>query len=122
GIFEKTPAANQMLFDCAKACIKANIDCNRDERMLLWISLSPLDKLSHIYGPESLEVIDLIYQLDCQLLQFIHFVDKQVMRSDVAYILTADHGMAPIPEYLREQGYPASRTIRDAVEKKISDA
>ena len=99
-LFEKTPMANQMLLDCAKACIKANLGCNRDDRMMLWVSLSPLDKLAHVYGPQSLEVIDLIYHLDCQLKCFIHFVDRYLKRSDVLYVLTADHGMGPIPEKL----------------------
>lgn len=121
-LFEKTPMANQMLFDCAKACIKANLGCNRDDRMMLWISLSPLDKLAHIKGPKSLEVIDLIYHLDYQLKCFIHFIDQRVKRSDVLYVLTADHGMGPIPEYLVDQGYPAYRTDSLAIEKEISGA
>lgn len=121
-LFEKTPMANKMIFDCTKACIKANLSCNRDERMLVWVLLSPLDKLAHVYGPDSLEVVDLLYQLDCQLMNFIHFVDKQLMRSDVAYVLTADHGMAAIPEYLNEQGYPARRIESQTVEQEISDA
>lgn len=118
-LFEKTPMANQLLFDCAKTCIKANLGCNRDDRILLWILLSPLDKLAHIYGPESMAVIDLIYQLDCQLQGFIHFVDKYVKRSDVLYVLTADHGMGPISERLDTQGYPAHRDDSHLVEKKI---
>lgn len=120
--FEKTPIANQMLFDCAKSCIKANLSCNRDDRMMLWLSLSPLDKLAHVYGPSSLEVIDLIYQLDCQLQGFIHFVDQRIKRSDVLFVLTADHGMGPIPECLVEQGYPAFRSNTSDIEKKIDEA
>lgn len=121
-LYEKTPMANQMLLDCAKACIKANFGCNRDDRMLVWVSLSPLDKLAHIYGTQSLEVIDLIYQLDYQLKGFIHFVDRYVKRSDVLYILTADHGMAAIPEKLTMQGYPAHRTSSRDLEKEINEA
>ena len=121
-LFEKTPAANKMLFDCARTCIKANLGCDCDDRMLLWISLSPLDKLSHIYGPDSLEVVDLMYHLDYQLQEFIDFVDKQLKRSDVLYVLTADHGMASIPEYLNEQKCPAVRDDVHDIEKQISDA
>ena len=124
-LFEKTPMANQMLLDCAKACIKANLGCNRDDRMVLWISLSPLDKLAHVYGTQSLETIDLIYHLDCQLNGFIHFVDRYIKRSDVLYVLTADHGMASIPEKLAECGYPAYRTdsrdFDNDVSKSITD-
>lgn len=119
--FEKTPIANQMLFDCAKACIKANLGYNRDDRMLLWISLSPLDKLGHIYGPESLAVIDMLYQLDYQLHCFMHYVDQRIKRSDVTYIFTADHGMGPIPELLDSRGYPASRDNSKIVEQKINE-
>ena len=120
-LFEKTPMANQMIFDCARACIKANLSCNRDDRMLVWVLLSPLDKLSHIYGPDSLEVTDLLYQLDYQLNQFIHCIDKLLMRSDVTYVLTADHGMAPVPEYLQEAGFPACRKDSYDIEQEVSD-
>jgi predicted AlkP superfamily pyrophosphatase or phosphodiesterase len=120
-MFEKTPIANQMLFDCAKACIKANLGYNRDDRMLLWISLSPLDKLGHIYGPESLAVIDMLYQLDYQLHCFMHYVDRRIKRSDVAYVFTADHGMGPIPELLEGRGYPAIRDNSRAIEQKINE-
>ena len=121
-LFEKTPMANQMLFDCAKACIKANLGCNRDDRMVLWLSLSPLDKLAHVYGPQSLEVTDLLYQLDYQIKCFIHFVDRCLKRSDVLYVLTADHGMGPIPEKAVEQGYPAHRQEVSAIQKEINEA
>ena len=121
-LFEKTPMANQMLFDCAKACIKANLGCNRDDRMLLWVSLSPLDKLAHVYGIKSRMIIDEIFHLDYQLKCFMHFVDRYIKRSDVLYVLTADHGMGPIPEKLVTQGYPAFRTNSCDLEKEINKA
>lgn len=105
----ETPKANQFILDCAKACILENKPKCHDGKMLVYVCLSPLDKIGHLYGPNSIETIDLLYHLDDQLKYFIRFVNKQMKRSDILFVLTADHGMAPIPERIDVAGYPAYR-------------
>jgi predicted AlkP superfamily pyrophosphatase or phosphodiesterase len=79
--------------------------------MLLWISLSSLDRLGHIYGPYSLEVIDMIYHLDKQLEVFIQDVQDLVGAENVMFVLTGDHGVAPIPEILQKKGFASAKRL-----------
>lgn len=109
--FMHTPAANQLLFDLGLRCIKTHITRTSCQELLLWICLSPLDMIGHDYGPQSREAIDMIYHLDCQIAQFMDDVSCYLKRTDVLYVLTADHGVTPIPELMNEEGYDAACRI-----------
>lgn len=114
--------ANQLLIDCARECIKANLSCNRDDRLLIWLCLSPLDKVGHVFGPMSKEAVDMIYHLDDQLKYFFRFIHRHLKQSDVLYVLTADHGITPVPEYVRHQGYPAQRILTTDLADRVETA
>lgn len=107
----KTPAANTMLLDFAKACINSNLNTQSNDRLLLWVSLSQLDLLTHLFGPDSLETIDTIYHLDRQIDEFVSFLHKKVGASNCLFILTSDHGVAPIPEIQKKKGISTARRI-----------
>lgn len=110
-LFEKTPYANKLLLDCAQECIKVHVSRKHKDRLLLWVCLSPLDKVAHEYGPSSMEAIDMLYHLDKQLQQFIRGVYRTIGKHEVAFVLTADHGIMPIPELLHENGLVQARRI-----------
>ncbi len=109
--FMQTPTANELLLKLSKRCIKEYINKDKPDRMLLWISISGPDKLGHDYGPDSMEVIDMLYHLDKQLETFIAAAQKKVGKDDVLFVLTADHGVSPIPELLQKKGYTAAGRI-----------
>lgn len=120
-LYVRTPAANKLLFDCALSCINAHMSRKCDTEMLLWISLSPLDLIGHDYGPDSLEAIDMIYHLDCQIKQFMDCINSKLKRTETLYILTADHGVSPIPELLQDQGFTnAQRIVYDDIAKELN--
>ena len=106
--YEHTPAANQLLFDLALHCIKTNIEIP-NQHMLIWICLSSLDMIGHDFGPYSREAIDMIYHLDYQIGQFMNALGTYIDPSDILFVLSADHGITPIPELLKQQGYNAHR-------------
>lgn len=110
--FIMTPAANQLVFDAALACIDANF-CkdDPDQKMLLWVLPSGLDKLGHAAGSDSIEVIDMIYHLDYQLKMFIDAVNDRTRKRNILWCLTADHGIAPTPEQMRQDGYTSAYRI-----------
>lgn len=107
----RTPIANSVLFELAKACINQNLSPKSHDRMLLWISLSQLDLLTHLFGPDSMESIDSIYQLDRQIQDFITFINHKVGAPNCLIALTADHGIAPIPEIQQKKGFKTARRI-----------
>lgn len=76
---------------------------------LLAIGLSSYDYVGHQFGPQSLEIEDMFRRLDQRLGQFIVRLDETVGRGRWTLALTADHGVAPNPEFARQQGLPAAR-------------
>ena len=117
--FVRCPSSSQLLFNFAQQCLKENFDAKGKERMLLWISLSNLDLLGHMYGPDSREVIDMLYHIDQQLQQFMQGLDKLVGKGNYLFALTADHGIAPIPEVQQKKGY--HQALRISRDKLIAD-
>lgn len=114
--FQQTPEANRLLLSLARKCINLNFEkMNDDDKLLVWVSLSSLDKLGHIFGPYSLEVIDMIYHLDSQLEWFMQEIQDLVGSENVLFVLTADHGVAPIPEVLQQNGFSSAKRL-DSVE------
>lgn len=111
-VFLKTPLANQILLDLSKECLKSNFNYNQNENFLLWVSLSPLDKLGHMYGPQSIEITDMIYHLDKQINDFFKFAQKVAGKRDLLFVLTADHGLEAIPEVMQINGYKKSTRIK----------
>ena len=110
-LFKKTPSATQLLFDLAKTCITKNLKKKGHDRLLMWIGISSLDKLAHVYGPNSKETIDLIYHIDRQFNRFIKMMHSRFGKRNVLFVLTSDHGVAPIPEQLHDQGIKMARRV-----------
>ncbi len=115
----KSPFANALLLELVKSCIKNNL--KEDDNMLLWVSLSPLDKLGHVYGPHSLEVIDMIYHLDKQIWDFLNYLKEEVGEDNFMFILTADHGMEPLVEVMQNQGVDAHRILTNELVKEMNE-
>jgi predicted AlkP superfamily pyrophosphatase or phosphodiesterase len=105
--FLKSPFANKVLLDLAKECIKTNLE--RKGGILLWVSLSSLDKLGHVYGPQSIEAIDMVYHLDKQIGDFFNFLKNKVGQKNLLFILTSDHGVEPLVEVMQRSGKDAHR-------------
>jgi len=118
-VFLKLPDANKLVLDLARIYIEnAYKKLKRDGSLLVWISLSSLDKLGHLYGPFSREVIDMIYHLDVQIDDFMQTVAKIAKPKDTFYVLTADHGVMPIPELIKPLAPGAQRILaRDLIDE-----
>lgn len=109
--FMKTPHGTQMLLDAAYACIEQELPCEKEDHLVVWISISSTDFIGHEYGTQSPEYIDLLYHIDCQLKKFMRQVTRLIKSSDILWVLTSDHGSAPIPETLRQEGYHKAHRI-----------
>lgn len=119
--FTFTPFANELLFELAKAAIQ-NEQLGRDEFPdLLAISLSTNDLVGHAFGPDSQEVVDLTLRTDRALASFLAYLDS---RPNLNYVLvlTADHGVAPIPEYAAQMKLGAQRISPAAIRQAIEEA
>ncbi len=112
--FDTTPAANQLIFDLSTSCIAQQLQENPAQELLIWVCLSSLDIAGHTYGPQSREVIDMLYHLDYQIAQFMNTLGTLIDESKILYVLSADHGVSPIPELLEQEGYPNAQRINYA--------
>lgn len=122
-LFEKTPQANQRILDCSLECIKQHVSRKHKDRLLLWVCLSPLDKVGHQFGSSSMEAIDMIYHLDKQLQRFIRKTLRVIGKHELVFALTADHGAMPIPEILHDEGLElAERISKESFIEGINNA
>lgn len=118
----RTPAANKLLLDFATSCVKNNYKHHKHEKLLLWVCLSPLDLVGHMYGPDSMEIVDFIHHIDLQLDKCMSKIERLIGQDKVAFILTADHGIQPIQEISKLSGNSQARRILAApLMKKINE-
>jgi len=70
----------------------------------LGVSYSSLDYVGHAFGPRSWEVQDILVRLDKDLADLFAHLDKKVGRGNYIVALSADHGVAPVPEDMEKTG------------------
>ncbi len=69
---------------------------------LLVIGLSGFDEQGHASGPDSPQIAAATLALDRQLGDFFGFLGEKLGLANVWIALSADHGVAPMPEYAKE--------------------
>lgn len=92
---------------------------------LLAIGLSGCDILGHAYGPDSVEVTDLLLRDDVQLGKFFASLDEIVGAGRWIACLSADHGVLDLPEALAANGVGARRIGKkeiDALQALVREA
>ena len=91
---------------------------------LLSISLSTTDAVGHKWGPDSRELHDHILRLDRWLGTFLDSLERVAPRGRTIIVVTADHGVSPMPEKLASEGKPGGRInlkpFADSVSKKLA--
>jgi predicted AlkP superfamily pyrophosphatase or phosphodiesterase len=109
--FETSPFENEVLVDLAtEAVIQEQL--GRDSVPdLLALGFSANDLVGHSFGPDSHEVMDITVRTDRVLQRFFNFLERQVGLDSVIIVLTADHGVSPLPEVLRRQN-PGTQAAR----------
>lgn len=120
--FKNTPYSGTYSFDFAKAAIENEKLGNNTVPDFLALSISTPDYIGHAFGPNSIEVEDTYLRLDRDIADFLSYLDKSVGKGNYLFFLTADHGVAHIPGFLKEHKMPAGNFNDDAVARKINNA
>jgi predicted AlkP superfamily pyrophosphatase or phosphodiesterase len=114
--FDRSPFLNEVTAEFAMRAVTAEGLGKDTIPDLLGISFSANDRVGHTFGPESHEVMDVTVRLDRLLARLLGFLDRTVGRGNVLVVLTADHGVAPMPETLaRLHPGTAARRLHPAV-------
>lgn len=109
--FQTSPFENEVLLRFALEAIQQE-QLGRDEIPdLLAIGFSANDLVGHSYGPDSHEILDMTVRTDRLLERLFGFLNRQIGLNHVVVVLTSDHGVAPLPEVVRQRN-PAVRAAR----------
>ncbi|PYT02690.1 MAG: alkaline phosphatase family protein [Acidobacteria bacterium] len=113
--FTLTPFASEYLARFGKVALDAESLGADQYPDLLSISFSSPDLAGHYYGPDSQEIVDTYARLDRLIADLLSYVDKKVGLANVIVAVTGDHGVAPVPEYMKSKGFDAARLSSNEV-------
>jgi hypothetical protein len=99
--FECSPFKSEVLADFAAEVIVQEDLGRRGVTDMLCLSFSANDTIGHNYGPDSHEVMDITLRTDRMLAKLFGFLDTRVGLKNCTIVLTADHGIPPIPERMK---------------------
>jgi len=106
---ETSPFGNELLFELVKKAISAEklgLEGNAD---LLCVSFSSNDLIGHRWGPDSWEVLDITLRSDKLIADFLSLLDATLGKDRYTLLITADHGVSPIPE---QEKFPTAQRVK----------
>jgi predicted AlkP superfamily pyrophosphatase or phosphodiesterase len=104
-----SPFGNELLLAFATDALTHERMGQRGVTDLMSVSFSSNDSVGHNYGPQSPQVRDITIRTDRIIGQLLDRVDKTVGLQHTLIALTADHGVAPLPEDLASRSMPGGR-------------
>jgi hypothetical protein len=113
---------NDLLVKLAETALREEALGTREATDILAVSFSCNDAVGHGRGPHSAQVRDITVRTDMALERLLQAIDRQVGLGRTLVIVTADHGVAPIPEQMQEWKMPAGRFSREALEAAATRA
>lgn len=117
-----SPYSDEYVGRMAVAAVDALELGQGDRTDYLAIGFSAADYIGHEHGPRSLEVQDYFVRLDATIGRLLDHFDTAVGPNRYVVALSADHGVAPIPEWASEQGFDAGRIGREDVVRRVNEA
>ncbi len=109
GELEATPYGNELLQQFALRALKVEKLGTTAKTDLLTVSYSANDYVGHRYGPDSGEVHDMALRVDKLVGDLLRAAEAQAGAGNVLAVLTADHGVAPVPEVNAQRKMPGGR-------------
>lgn len=108
-----SPFGNDLTVEFALAALAGEGLGTRETTDLLAVSFSCNDSVGHDKGPHSPEVEDITRRTDLAVAKLLAAVHRQVGLARTLVVLTADHGVAPVPEEIKARKMPGGRLGRD---------
>lgn len=103
--FLSLPSSTELLLALAERAVAEEHLGEDDVTDLLSVSVASTDYVGHAFGPDSWEYRDQIVRVDRAVGRLLA---QLAARTDLAVVLTSDHGIAPLPERAAAHGLPAS--------------
>ena len=99
---EGTPMGSTLTREFAIEAIKGENLGKGEFTDLLAVSFSSPDYIGHRYGPQAIETADCYIKLDKELKELLSFLKAHFPKGDYLVFLTADHGAAEVPGFVRQ--------------------
>lgn len=106
-LLSTTPFGNDYVTDMAKASIAGENMGGDDVTDFLAISYSSTDGAGHAVGPNAIEIQDMYLRLDRNIEDLLKTLDTKVGAGNYTLFLTADHGVADVAQFLKDNRVPA---------------
>ena len=116
-----TPFANDYLTEMVKTVLVKEQMGKGNVPDFLCISYSATDNVGHRVGPNAVEIEDMYLRLDRNLDDLLKTLDKEVGAGNYTVFLTADHGVAEVPQYLKDSKVPAGYFDENFVKAKLDE-
>jgi predicted AlkP superfamily pyrophosphatase or phosphodiesterase len=121
GMLSSTPFSNDYLTQLALAAL-AGEQLGKDAIPdFLCISYSAPDAVGHAKGPNAVEVEDIYLRLDRNIEELLKKLDAEVGKGNYTVFLTADHGVADVPQYLKDNKIPAGYFSNAYLKAKLDE-
>lgn len=120
-----SPLLDFFTLELARLAVDAEELGGDDALDFLGISLSGCDILGHGYGPDSVEVTDLLVRNDRELGRFFAMLDERVGKGAWVACLSSDHGVLDLPEMLQARQVGARRVPGaelETIQKSVIEA
>lgn len=114
--------SNDLLVQFAEAAIEGEKLGMNGGTDLLAISFSCNDSIGHRVGPDDIAVRDVTARTDLAFGRLFQTLDKTVGMKNVLVVVTADHGVAPLPEVMQKRKMPGGRVPEERVLDAVSSA
>jgi predicted AlkP superfamily pyrophosphatase or phosphodiesterase len=106
-ILRYTPFGDNLAKDFAISAI-LNENLGQDEYTdVLSVTFTASEYIGNLYGPLSVEMEDLVLRLDREIAHLLDFIDQILGKENVLVVLTAEHGIRHLPEYLEDNKIPS---------------
>ena len=114
------PVGITLTFKMAEAALENEQLGIDDITDLLAVSISSTDAIGHATGTRGKENIAAYMQLDKDLAEFFRFLDEKVGKGNYLFFLSADHGAAHNPNFLKAHKVAAGGFSGSGVRKQLN--
>lgn len=124
-----SPWGNELIEHFAEQALDGEKLGQRGVADLLAVSFSSNDYVGHAVGPDAPEVKDMAVRTDGLLGNLFRLIDQKVGLANVLVVLSADHGVAPLPSGQQAKNMPGGyisvsveHTVTSALNKRFGQA
>jgi predicted AlkP superfamily pyrophosphatase or phosphodiesterase len=119
--FKYTPFGNTYTLKFAESAIENEKMGKGSAPDFLAVSLSSTDYIGHVFAPNSVEIEDTYLRLDLDLTEFLNYLDKTIGAGNYLFFLSADHGVAHNPDFMKEHKLPSGNFEDKDLMKELND-